>query len=333
MLPCPANSRYPPSVRRGRSASIFLVGLMAIAPCGCTESAPPGAADAGRPFVLEPPPTTPPERLPPVAGASAEGGRALFERLCAPCHGSGGRGDGPEAGKQRIAPTDLAGPAFLCFSTVGKPAAPSDGDLDAALDRGAHRTRPELAALGAAARRSILLHEKTLAAPRPEQPLLAVPAEPADTPDDRARGRALYLAFGCWRCHGAAGAGDGDLVKNLAWNRRALGPTLAPLSAGALCGADPVRRFQTVALGLGAAPAIMPPHLELAELFARPRGDAASWTKPLEGKVSVDDIAAVRALLAALPERKDVLDLPAGARHARGAALVWSIVHWLRSVP
>jgi len=307
-----------------KAALLLILGGLA----ACSEP-PHGAPDAGRAFVLEPPPATAPEPLPPVAGASAEGGRALFEKLCASCHGAGGRGDGPEAGKGRLAPTDLTGAGFLCVSTVGKPPAASPADLDGALDRGAHGKRPEIAALGAAARRSLLLHVETLAPPRPKQPVLAIPPEPPDTPEDRARGRALYLAFGCWRCHGADGKGDGDLVKNLAWNRRALGPTLPPLAASDLCGPEPGRRFQTIALGLGAAPAIMPPHLGLAELFARPKGDPASWTQPLEGKVAPDDIAAVRALLAALPERKEVLDLPAAARHARGAAFVWSIVHYV----
>lgn len=281
--------------------------------------------DAGKAFALEPPPSAPPPALPPVAGASAESGAALYGKLCAGCHASGA----PTSG--RIAPTNLAGPGFLCFSTVGKPAAPSDADLEAALDRGVHPKRPEIAALGPAARRSVLLHIKTFT-PRATQDVLVVPAETADTSEDRARGRALYLGFGCWRCHGPDGAGDGDLVKNLAWNGKPVGPTLAPLARPELCGSEPARLYQTIALGLGATPEIMPRHVELAELFSRPKGDPTSWTRSLEGHVGADDVARLRAFLAALPERKDVVALPPAARQERGAALIWSIVHYVRSV-
>ena len=305
--------------------------LMGFVLAACEAGPPRSSADAGRPFVLEPPRTIPAPALPAVSGATVDAGKALFGRLCASCHGAGGRGDGPEAAKTRIAPTDLTGRGFLCVSTVGKPPVPADGDLDAALDRGVHRGRPEIAALGPAARRSLLLHEKTLAS-RAEQPLLAVPDETADTPEDRDRGRALYLGFGCWRCHGATGAGDGDLVKNLAWNGRPVGPTLAPLAKAELCGAEPARLYQTIALGLGATPAIMPAHLDLAELFSHPKGEPASWTRSLEGKVTADDVARLRATLAALPERRAVLDLPPADRHARGAAFVWAIVHYLHSI-
>jgi mono/diheme cytochrome c family protein len=301
--------------------------LILVVAAACNEPAPRSSSspDAGRAFTLEPPPSAPAPALPPVVGASAENGAALYTKLCASCHASGAATAG------RIAPTNLAGPGFLCFSTVGKPPAPADADLDAALDRGVHRSRPELAALGPAARRSILLHVKTFT-PRAVQDVLVIPQETPDTPEDRARGRALYLGFGCWRCHGPDGAGDGDLVKNLAWNGKPVGPTLAPLAKPELCGGEPARLFQTIALGMGATPEIMPRHLELAELFSRPKGDPASWTRSLEGHVGADDIARLRAFLAALPERKDVVALPPADRQARGAGLIWSLVHWIRSI-
>jgi mono/diheme cytochrome c family protein len=265
-----------------------------------------------------------------VPGASAASGAALFARMCAPCHGAGGKGDGPEAARLPMAPTDLTGAGFLCVSTAGAPPAPTDADLDAALDRGAHRGRPEIAALGAAARRSLLLHEKTLAA-RPALPVLAVPAETPDTPEDRARGRTLYLALGCWRCHGPDGRGDGDLVKNLAWNGRPLPPTLAPLGRAGLCGDAPDRLYLTFALGLGGAPAIMPRHLELAELLSRPRGAPAAYAHGLEGKVAPDEAERLRGFYAALPERKQVLALAPADRQARAAAFLWSLVHHVRA--
>ena len=68
--------------------------------------------------------TTPPLKLLAVPGAAAllaaallfvparsaraeSGGSALFSRNCAYCHGSGGKGDGPNAAKLRPRPADL----------------------------------------------------------------------------------------------------------------------------------------------------------------------------------------------------------------------------------
>src|SRR5262249_21561188 len=149
--PRPRRADLPalPPAFGGRTMRLTLLALLFAA---CDPSVPRAPSpDAGKAFVLEPPPSAPPPALPPVAGASAEGGAALYTQLCAGCHASGAVTTG------RIAPTNLAGAGFLCFSTVGRPAAPSDADLDAALDRGAHQKRPEIAALGPAARRSVLL--------------------------------------------------------------------------------------------------------------------------------------------------------------------------------
>src|SRR5882724_12002583 len=96
--------------------------LIALVLLGCQESQAPQSADAGRAFKLEPAPSVPAPALPPVAGAAAESGAVLFGKLCASCHGASG--DGAPAVKGPIAPTDLGGPGFLCFSTAGTPPVP-----------------------------------------------------------------------------------------------------------------------------------------------------------------------------------------------------------------
>jgi mono/diheme cytochrome c family protein len=42
-----------------------------------------------------------------AAGETAETGPRDFAQLCSPCHGSGGKGDGPAAAALRVRPADL----------------------------------------------------------------------------------------------------------------------------------------------------------------------------------------------------------------------------------
>lgn len=44
---------------------------------------------------------------PALAGAALQQGKADFEKLCAPCHGTSGKGDGPQAAHLAKAPADL----------------------------------------------------------------------------------------------------------------------------------------------------------------------------------------------------------------------------------
>jgi hypothetical protein len=46
-------------------------------------------------------------RTTPVRGALPFGGQELFTELCAACHGTDGRGDGPAAAALKMMPTDL----------------------------------------------------------------------------------------------------------------------------------------------------------------------------------------------------------------------------------
>ncbi|HKA87825.1 MAG TPA: c-type cytochrome [Haliangiales bacterium] len=283
----------------------------------------PPIPDAPRFADAAPPASRAVPALPPVAGATADAGRAAFARRCAGCHGVDGRGgDAPGP----VPPTDLTGTGFLCLSAPE--GGPTDADLEATLDRGAHR----FSALAPVERRSLALFLRSLRPPGAPDRLLDVPAEPADSLDDRARGRTLYLAFGCWRCHGATGAGDGTAVRFLAWNRRGL-TKLRPLSdrSASICGDAPERLYLTIALGLGGRPALMPPHLATFDAAARPAGAPEMWTKSLAG-ASTADVAAVQAFYAALPAKADLARLSAEERRKRSAAWTWALVHYLRGL-
>jgi mono/diheme cytochrome c family protein len=219
--------RMPPHVLR----SVVILGLLAAVAAGCQPTVGVGGptASSGAGLVQSPPPFP----LAPVSPKpSAERGRVVYERVCWPCHGNGGLGDGPAAAGL-VAPhknpmTDFFGmfgmkikgddlpsrPAnfhnqvaqrlnspFSLFETIrlGRPhtAMPAFGPKPA---YGANRGFP---ALTDAQIWDVLFYEKTW----------------STTPAAVARGRTLYetraLDIGggrtatCAACHGPAGDGKG----------------------------------------------------------------------------------------------------------------------------
>lgn len=294
-------------------------------------------ADAApRPDAEPPPPVQPPPPLAPVEGASQAAGAALFAERCVACHGADGRGRTAEAKKLRLAPTDLTTTAYLCRTTDGpKVGVPSDADVEGALGRGTHRDRPELTALDAVQRRSLTLHVKSLArdfAGDP-QPLSFVPPQPSDSPESRARGRVLYLAFGCWACHGAGGAGDGPALKSLVWNEQPV-TRLNPIGnrADYLCGTEPEQVYRTIALGMGGS-TIMPRYDSYAEAQQYPEsGPRETWGRGLEGRVSPEELEAVRKFFDGMPGKKTVQAMKPSERRARGGRFIWDLVHYVRSL-
>jgi mono/diheme cytochrome c family protein len=269
-----------------------------------------------------------------VKGATVDAGRRLFARACARCHGDEGRGAGTDAKPLRLAPTDLTGVGYLCRTTVGAPVAvPSDRDIEGALERGTHRTVPALSRLRAAERRSLTLFVKSLSPEfaRAPQPLSPVPPEPPDDRDSRARGRTLYLVFGCWQCHGMDGRGGGAAVKTMRWNGAPV-RALLPLGPGPrLCGGDAEAIYRRLDLGIVGSSTLMPAYGRFAQYMSRPvEGDPASWARSLAGRVPEAELAAVRAFYRAQPTKDQVLGLPENARRTRAARFLWDLVHHVR---
>jgi mono/diheme cytochrome c family protein len=288
----------------------------------------------------EPPPA--PQAAAPlveVKGATADLGKKLYLARCASCHGEDGKGKTEAARALPLAPTDLTDVAYLCRTTDGRPfAVPADGDIEGALARGTHKRLEDLVALDAAARRSLTLHVKSLAASfsNPASPLAAVAPESADDAASRARGRTLYLAVGCWRCHGLDGSGgEAAAIANIRWNGQPI-TRMTPLAErdAFLCGDAADAVYRVVALGFSAGGAtIMPRYQEFLEDFARPWKVAPeNWTKSIEGKASADELAAVRAWLGEQPERAAVQALKPSEKRARAGAMIWDVVHYVRSL-
>jgi mono/diheme cytochrome c family protein len=298
-------------------------------PVVAIDAAPPPDAEKAPPAVVAP-------RLAPVEGASADAGRELFAQRCAGCHGADGRGRGPQAAGLRLAPTDLTTTDYLCRSTSGRDAVPSEADVEGALGRGTHRDDPRLGGMSPPERRSLTLYVMGLAPEflRVEPRLAAVEPEPADSPESRARGRTLYFAFGCWRCHGTDGRGGGEGLAIVRWNDRPVRDE-TPLAARDryLCGAEPERVYLTIALGMGGRTAIMPSFAEFAEAMGRPeKGTPEEWTDALEGKIPEADLRAVREFYVGQPPLEEVRALKPSARRKRGGESLWDLVHYVRSL-
>jgi mono/diheme cytochrome c family protein len=323
---------------------LSLAALALVVGCGGK----PGAADAAPvppdadPIDAAPPPppvdAAPAPPLPPIEGASKEAGQALYVKLCGGCHGPDGRGQTEQARTLRRPPTDLATVGYLCRTTDGRPfAVPSEADVEGAITRGTHAGVEALAGLSPVQRRSLMLFVRTLA---PEfanatSPPFEVPAGPPPDPASRERGRILYLATGCWRCHGLDGkGGDKAALGSIRWNGLPLaGMTDLTAEATYLCGTTAEATYRVIALGMiGEGATIMPRYQEFLEDFARPaKGAPADWTKSLDGKATPDEIARVRAFLETLPAREAlVTGTPPEQRKARAAAFMWDLVHYLR---
>jgi mono/diheme cytochrome c family protein len=73
--------------------SIILLGTLAVATSLCLAQE---KADQ-KPVVKQTP----------IKQTSATSGKEMFTQYCAPCHGAGGKGDGPAASSMKAAPTDL----------------------------------------------------------------------------------------------------------------------------------------------------------------------------------------------------------------------------------
>jgi mono/diheme cytochrome c family protein len=316
---------------------LTLVALI-VAACGQPQQAGPAPIDAVPKPDAEPlPAITPAPRLPAVEGASAGVGKQLFAERCARCHGDDGKGNGPGAETLRLAPTNLTTAGYLCRSTFGRPVAvPSEVDVETAIDRGSHRGDKAIAKLTPVQRRSLTLHLKTLApdfALSPEG-LLEPPPEIPDDAESRARGRTLYLVFGCWRCHGADGKGGGDALPTLRWNGKPVA-SIPPLQEreAYLCGHDALAVFRAIHLGLGSPASIMPAYGDFAEQMGRPeKVGVEEWTRSLEGKATPEELEAVRAFYRAQPPLSEVRVLEQAARRRRGGGFVWDLVHYVRSL-
>jgi mono/diheme cytochrome c family protein len=161
--------------------------------------------------------STRPKKPVPVAENEAERiarGKVYFEWSCSPCHGIGGKGNGPIAANLRNLPRDLTLGVYKNRSTASGQL-PTDYDIYRSITAGVHTSSmPPFSQIDPKVRWMLVAYVKTLStrfSDSEEYPLDTVKlSKPLPvTPAGLAQGRKIYVAMKCYDCHGNFGRGDG----------------------------------------------------------------------------------------------------------------------------
>ena len=143
-------------------------------------------------------------------------GRTLYEKKCAVCHGTDGRGDGSAAYLLYPKPRDFTSGAFKIRATT---TLPTDDDLFRTITNGIQGTSmPSWASLTDQERWALVAYVKSLSPVFKTQPAgqpVAIPEPIQRTPRLLALGKKFYTEAGCFDCHGTSGKGDGPAAATL----------------------------------------------------------------------------------------------------------------------
>jgi DMSO reductase family type II enzyme heme b subunit len=136
-------------------------------------------------------------------------GKRIYEVRCAGCHGATGKGDGPAAELLVPRPRDFTAGKYK-IRTVNSPLA-SDQDLFRIITDGMPGTSmPSWKVLPEKERWAVVAYIKTFAEAYKDAKLepIALPKEVASSEASLRRGKKMFDAFECVKCHGQAGRGD-----------------------------------------------------------------------------------------------------------------------------
>jgi len=151
----------------------------------------------------------------------AAAGKAVYERKCAGCHGDKGDGKGAAAELLAPKPRDFTTGVYKIRTTASK--VPTDQDLFRIITEGMPGTSmPAWAVLPERDRWNLVAYLKTFAAEKfKEAPKkLELPKEVASSAESIKRGKEMFEAIECHKCHGVEGRGDGPSRAELKdeWN-------------------------------------------------------------------------------------------------------------------
>ncbi len=150
------------------------------------------------------------------AGASDEQmaglGKTIYDARCTPCHGSTGKGDGPNAALLNPRPRNFTSGIFK-FRSTETGSIPSDDDLTAAIKNGLHGTAmPDWGPfIKGDSLKAVVSYLKTFSPrfqnekPHPTHVSSAIPSSQASI----AAGKKVYAKLQCADCHGNDGTGAG----------------------------------------------------------------------------------------------------------------------------
>lgn len=156
----------------------------------------------------------------PARGADGgAGGRAAYQRFCAPCHGDRGDGRGPAARGMDPAPRDFTKGIYK-FRSTASGALPLSSDLRRTIDDGLRGTampgwRAVLPVEDRAALVAFLRGFSSRFATDPPGEVVPVPPPPPADAGAVSRGRRVYERMRCGECHGPEGRGDGPSTPTL----------------------------------------------------------------------------------------------------------------------
>jgi len=140
----------------------------------------------------------------------ANAAKALYELKCVGCHGQKGDGKGPAAELLSPPPRDFTSGIYKIRTTAGK--APSDQDLFRVITDGMPGTSmPSWAVLPEKERWNLVAYVKALAADKFKEPTKKadLPKEVASSTESIKRGKEMFEAIECNKCHGTEGRADG----------------------------------------------------------------------------------------------------------------------------
>ncbi|PYM58835.1 MAG: hypothetical protein DMD79_18585, partial [Candidatus Rokuibacteriota bacterium] len=135
-------------------------------------------------------------------------GKQVYEKHCALCHGGEGKGDGPAAELLLPKPRDFTAGKFKIRTTVQLPA---DQDLFKVISAGMPGTSmPAWEVLPERERRALVAYVKTFAPAFKDGKVepAKLPSEVASSESSIKRGKEMFEAIECNKCHGQKGRGD-----------------------------------------------------------------------------------------------------------------------------
>ncbi|MGH7472309.1 MAG: c-type cytochrome, partial [Candidatus Methylomirabilales bacterium] len=147
----------------------------------------------------------------------ATAGKAIYDKKCAVCHGAEGKGDGPGAVQLDPRPRDFTRGLYK-IRTSPSGNAPTDQDLFKVITEGMPGTSmPAWNVLPERDRWNLVAYLKTFAPDKFKEPpkVADLPKEVASSKESIARGKEMFEAIECNKCHGNGGRGDGPSAPEL----------------------------------------------------------------------------------------------------------------------
>jgi DMSO reductase family type II enzyme heme b subunit len=140
-----------------------------------------------------------------------EAGKRLYEWRCALCHGVAGDGKGPGAELLAPKPRDFTTGTYKIRTSEGN--VPTDQDIFRIITEGMPGTSmPGWRMLSERDRWNLVAYLKTFAPDafsNPPKPI-ELPRDVASSAESIARGKEMYEAIECFKCHGETGRADGE---------------------------------------------------------------------------------------------------------------------------